>query len=203
MLRNVALMYETKYRQFCANVPRPLANAPSNAKSGNVNLSLRILAIFALILVVAWQNGFLVDFCFCATGFFRGFSRRFFSPRFCGEKVLRKILQENPRENPPKFIQPKSSDTRLQIGRGNLFSLYFSKKKRANRAEKDLDYQCLILGSSKHLPIFQEARKYRLSLARSDDAAAHQQQILQQRRGPGRAPARRGPLPRTQWPPFV
>ena len=30
----------------------------------------------------------------------------------------RKILQENPRENPPNFIQQKSSNTFLQIGRG-------------------------------------------------------------------------------------
>ena len=37
--------------------------------------------------------------------FFRGFSRRIFSPHFCGKKVPRKILQENPRQNPPKFIQ--------------------------------------------------------------------------------------------------
>ena len=36
---------------------------------------------------------------------FRGFSRRIFSPHFCGKKVPRKILQENSRENPPKFIQ--------------------------------------------------------------------------------------------------
>ena len=36
------------------------------------------------------------------------------------EKVPRKILQENLRENPPKFIQQKSSNTFLQIGRGNI-----------------------------------------------------------------------------------
>ena len=30
----------------------------------------------------------------------------------------RKILQENPRENPPKFIQQKFSNTFLQIGQG-------------------------------------------------------------------------------------
>ena len=55
-----------------------------------------------------WQNGFFADFYFWAAGFFRGFSRRIFSPHFCGEKGLRKILQENPRQNPPKFIQQKS-----------------------------------------------------------------------------------------------
>ena len=55
-----------------------------------------------------WQNGFFADFYFWAAGFFRGFCRRIFSPHFCGEKVPRKILQENPRQNPPKFIQQKS-----------------------------------------------------------------------------------------------
>ena len=59
-------------------------------------------------------------FIFEPPDFFRGFSRRIFSPHFFGEKVPRKILQENPRENPPKFIQQKSSDTFLQIGRGNI-----------------------------------------------------------------------------------
>ena len=49
------------------------------------------------------------DFYFRAAGFCRGFCRRTFSPRFCGEqKVPRKILQENPRQNPPKSIQQKS-----------------------------------------------------------------------------------------------
>ena len=52
-----------------------------------------------------WQNG--SDFYFCAAGFFRGFCRRNFS-HFCGEKVPRKILQEDRRQNPPKVIQQKS-----------------------------------------------------------------------------------------------
>ena len=30
------------------------------------------------------------------------------SPRFCGGKSAQKILQENPRQNPPKLIQEKS-----------------------------------------------------------------------------------------------
>ena len=33
------------------------------------------------------QNGFFADFCFWAAGFFRGFSRRIFSPHFLWEKV--------------------------------------------------------------------------------------------------------------------
>ena len=49
--------------------------------------------------------------------FSRIFSPDFFSS-FLWEKVPRKILQENPRKNPPKFIQQKSSDTFLQNGRG-------------------------------------------------------------------------------------
>ena len=36
----------------------------------------------------------------------------------------RKILQENPRENPPKFIQQKSSNTFLQIAQGKNLALY-------------------------------------------------------------------------------
>ena len=51
-----------------------------------------------------WQNGFFADFYFWAAGFCRGFCRRIFSP----QKVPRKILQENPRQNPPNFIQQKS-----------------------------------------------------------------------------------------------
>ena len=64
----------------------------------------------------SWQNGFFADFYFWTAGFFRGFCRRIFFS-FLWEKVPRKILQENPRQNPPKFIQQKSSDTFLQIGR--------------------------------------------------------------------------------------
>ena len=60
------------------------------------------------------QNGFFADFYFWAAGFFRGFSRRIFSPHFCGEKVPRKILQENPRQNPPKIYTTKIPDTFLQ-----------------------------------------------------------------------------------------
>ena len=49
------------------------------------------------------------DFYFWAAGFFCEFCRRIISPLFCGErKIPQKILQENPRQNPPKFIQQKS-----------------------------------------------------------------------------------------------
>ena len=55
-----------------------------------------------------WQNGFFADFCFWAAGFFSRILSPIFSPHFCGEKVPRKILQENPRQSPPNFIQQKS-----------------------------------------------------------------------------------------------
>ena len=56
-----------------------------------------------------WQNGFFADFYFWAAGFFRGFSRRIFSPHFCGKKcpekssgkipgkILPKLYNKNPR----------------------------------------------------------------------------------------------------------
>ena len=55
------------------------------------------------------QNGFLADFYFWAAGFFRGFSRRIFSPHFCGKKcpekssrkIPGKILQNLYNKNPP------------------------------------------------------------------------------------------------------
>ena len=55
------------------------------------------------------QNGFFADFYFWAAGFFRGFSRRIFSPHFCGKKcpekssgkIPGKILQKLYNKNPP------------------------------------------------------------------------------------------------------
>ena len=75
------------------------------------------------IAVGFWQNGFFADFYFWAAGFFRRFSLfGFFLLIFVG-KVPRKIHSENPRENPPKFIQQKSSNTFLQIAQGNINQL--------------------------------------------------------------------------------
>ena len=68
------------------------------------------------------QNEFFADFYFRAAGFFRDFLAGFFLLIFVG-KVPRKILQENPRESPPKFIQQKSSNTFLQIAQGNIWPL--------------------------------------------------------------------------------
>ena len=56
-------------------------------------------------------------FIFGPPDIFADFLAGFFLLFFVG-KVPRKILQENPRGNPPKFIQQKSSDTLLQIGWG-------------------------------------------------------------------------------------
>ena len=56
-------------------------------------------------------------FIFEPPDFFADFLAGFFLLIFVG-KVPRKILQENPRENPPKFIQQKSSNTFLQIAQG-------------------------------------------------------------------------------------
>ena len=80
-----------------------------------------------------WQNGFFADFYFWAAGFFpRIFSPDFISS-FLWEKVPRTILQENPRENPPKFIPQKSSDTPSAdwprqgfIFEGGIFGLIWS-----------------------------------------------------------------------------
>ena len=53
------------------------------------------------------QNGFFADFFFGRRIFSRILSPDFFSS-FLWEKVPRKILQENPRQKPPNFIQQKS-----------------------------------------------------------------------------------------------
>ena len=48
-----------------------------------------------------WQNGFFADFYFWSAGCFRGLCRRIFS--FSWEKMRRKILKVNSRQNPLKF----------------------------------------------------------------------------------------------------
>ena len=69
-----------------------------------------------------WQNGFFRGFLFLS----RRISSRILSPDFFSsflwEKVPRKILQENPRQNPPKFIQQKSP-TIFCRGAGQRFTL--------------------------------------------------------------------------------
>ena len=60
----------------------------------------------------SWQNGFFADFYFWAAGFFRGFSRRIFSPG--------KSAQKNPPGKSPakssKIDTTKIPDTFLQRG---------------------------------------------------------------------------------------
>ena len=64
------------------------------------------------------QNGFFADFYFWAAGFFRGFSRRIFSPHFCGKKcpekssrkIPGKILQILYNKNPPTHFCRISAD---------------------------------------------------------------------------------------------
>ena len=54
-----------------------------------------------------WQNGFFADFYFLGPpDFFADFIAGFFL--IFVEKVPRKILQENPQQNPLKYIQQKS-----------------------------------------------------------------------------------------------
>ena len=57
--------------------------------------------------VLFWQDGFFADFIFGPPDSFTDFVTGFFSS-ILWEKVPRKILQENPRQNPPKFIRQKS-----------------------------------------------------------------------------------------------
>ena len=46
------------------------------------------------------RTDFFADFNFWAAGFFsRSLGRWICSPHFCGEKVTRKILQDNPQQN--------------------------------------------------------------------------------------------------------
>ena len=67
------------------------------------------LQVWNFFRVGFWQNGFFADFFFLAAGFFRGFSRRIFSPHFCGKKcpekssrkIPEKILQNLYNKNPP------------------------------------------------------------------------------------------------------
>ena len=66
-----------------------------------------------------WQHGFFTDLYFWAAGFFRGFSRRIFLLILVGKKCPKKILQENPRQNPPNFLQ--KSPTHFCRGAGPNF----------------------------------------------------------------------------------
>ena len=88
-----------------------LLNFSNRNNSRNQNFSIASVSVFwALFRVGFWQNGFFVDFYFCAAGFFRGFCRRIFSPHFCGKKcpekssrkipgkILQNLYNKNPRQ---------------------------------------------------------------------------------------------------------
>ena len=68
------------------------------------------------------SEGFFADFYCWARFFSRILSPDFFSSSF-GEKVPRKILQENPLQKPPKFTQQKSP-THFCRGAGPRFSFW-------------------------------------------------------------------------------
>ena len=61
-----------------------------------------------------WQNGFFADFYFWAAGFFRGFSRRIFSPHFCGKSAQKNSLGKSPGKSSKiyttKILQHISAD---------------------------------------------------------------------------------------------
>ena len=63
-----------------------------------------------------------------AAGFFRDFLARFFLLIFLGEEVPRKILQENPQRNPPKFTQQKSPTCFCRGARPTEVLKYFFKR---------------------------------------------------------------------------
>ena len=78
-----------------------------------------------------WDVRFLAErsfrgFLFWAAGFFADFVAGFVLLIFV-EKVPRKILQENPRQNPPKFIQQKSP-THFCRGAGQNIEMFKSTK---------------------------------------------------------------------------
>ena len=70
----------------------------------NVATQSKVLQVLGLVF---GRTDFSRIFMFGPPVFFRGFCRQFFSPHF-REKKSPEILQENPRQNPPKFIQQKS-----------------------------------------------------------------------------------------------
>ena len=61
-------------------------------------------------------------FIFGPPDFSADFLAGFFSPHFCGKKVPRKILQENLRQNPPKFIQEILESTHFCRGAGPIIT---------------------------------------------------------------------------------
>ena len=72
------------------------------------------------------QNGFFADFYFWAAGFFRGFSRRIFSPHFCGKKCPEKSSRKIPGKILQNLYNKNPSNTFLQIAQGNFWTIVLS-----------------------------------------------------------------------------
>ena len=87
---------------------------------------------------------------FVPPDFFRGFSRRILSPQF-GGKVPRTTLQENPRQNPPKFMQQKSP-THFCRGAGpTVFAKAKQRQKFESGVSLSLHLHCLQI--TRHLSL--------------------------------------------------
>ena len=67
-----------------------------NPEKTRENPEKNMLENVEIIRVGFWQNGFFADFYFWAAEFFRGFSRRIFSPHFCGKKCPEKSSRKIP-----------------------------------------------------------------------------------------------------------
>ena len=69
----------------------------------------------------SWQNGVFADFLFLGHRLFFADFLAGFLLLILGGRSAQKNPPGDPRENPPKFIQQKSSNTFPQIGRGKSF----------------------------------------------------------------------------------
>ena len=117
------------FSAFFSGLLGPLLPWPSNP-----HFSFDFLAFFVLrfsllfwafsfskdfIRVGFWQNGFFADFYFWAAGFFRGFSRRIFSPHFCGKSAQKNPPGKSPRKSSriytTKILRHTSADWLRQI----------------------------------------------------------------------------------------
>ena len=88
-------------RDFPPNILEPLFGGSEEFPQNSLQISHKILGS------VSGRTDFSRIYIFGPPDFFADFVDGFFLLIFVG-KVHRKILQENPRQNPPKFIQQKS-----------------------------------------------------------------------------------------------
>ena len=106
-----------------------------STSSGNKSVSHKTL--FDIFRVGLWQNGFFADFYFWAAGFFRGFSRRIFSPHFCGKKCPEK----SSRKIPGKILQNlcnKNPPTHFCRGAGPTFFAQGKKRQKSSKSVKNI-----------------------------------------------------------------